>query len=54
VGEGSDAWKWRRRLIVWEEEQVQECCEILTNIVLQPNLSDRWVFDINMLPTNKK
>jgi len=40
-GEEGEAWKWRRRLFAWEEEKVQECCDILTNIVLQPNHSDR-------------
>jgi len=39
--EGGEAWKWRRRLLAWEEDQVTECCVILSNIVLQPNTSDR-------------
>jgi len=34
-GEEGEAWKWRRRLFAWEEEKVRECCDILTNIVLQ-------------------
>jgi len=24
LGEGSDAWKWRRRLLAWEEELIGE------------------------------
>jgi len=30
-----DAWKWRRRLFVWEEELVRECVDRLTHVVLQ-------------------
>jgi len=41
--EQGEAWKWRRRLFAWEEEKVRECCDILTNIVLQPNHYDRWI-----------
>jgi len=41
-GEG-EAWKWRSCLLAWEEEKVRECCDFLINIVLQPNLSDKWV-----------
>jgi len=29
-------------LLSLEEVQVRECCEILINIVLQPNLSEWW------------
>jgi len=25
-GEDGEAWKWRRRLLAWEEEKVRECC----------------------------
>jgi len=46
-GEEGEAWKWRRRLFAWEEEKVRECCDILTNIVLQPNHSDRWIWHLH-------
>jgi len=42
-GEEGEAWKWRRRLLAWEEEKVRECCDFLTNIILQPTHSDRWI-----------
>jgi len=46
VGENGDAWKWRRRLLVWEEDKVRECSVILANIVLQPDLLDRWLWKL--------
>ena len=45
--EEGEAWKWRRRLFAWEEEKVRECCDILTNIVLQPNHSDMWIWHLH-------
>lgn len=33
-GEGGKAWKWRKRLFAWEEEQVAEIILLLTNFVL--------------------
>jgi len=42
-GEDGEVWKWRRRLLAWEEEKVRECCEILINIALQRNISDMWL-----------
>jgi len=41
-GEGGDAWKWKRRLFVWEEENVRECISLLHNIVLHANVVDKW------------
>jgi len=43
LGRGMDgeAWSWRRRLWVWEEEMVEECRILLTNFVVQSNVSDR-------------
>ena len=29
---GGEAWNWRRRLWVWEEELVEECRTLLTNV----------------------
>jgi len=36
--------QWRRRLFPYEEELARVCDEFLVNIVLQPNLSDRWLW----------
>ncbi|RHN45445.1 putative reverse transcriptase zinc-binding domain-containing protein [Medicago truncatula] len=36
------AWEWTRRLFVWEEECVRECCILLNNFVLQDNVNDKW------------
>jgi len=41
-GEEGEARKWRRKLLIWEEEQVRDSCELLSNIVLQPNIHDKW------------
>jgi len=30
-------------LLAWEKELVRECCEILSNIVLQPNIHDKRI-----------
>jgi len=37
------AWQWRCRLLAWEEEKVRECCDFLSNIVLQPTHPDKWI-----------
>jgi hypothetical protein len=39
---GGGAWVWRRRLLAWEEEAVTECVALLSDIVLQDNILDRW------------
>jgi hypothetical protein len=36
------AWEWRRRLLAWEEESLSECATLLSNIVLQESILDRW------------
>jgi len=41
-GEVGEAWTWRRRLLVWYEDQVREYCELLNYIVLQDSLADKW------------
>ena len=46
-GEEGEAWKWRRRLLAWEEEKVRECCDFLTNIILQLTHSDRWIWNLH-------
>jgi len=33
-GENGEAWKWRRRLFAWEEEQMGELCLLLQNVTL--------------------
>ncbi|AES88225.2 transmembrane protein, putative [Medicago truncatula] len=38
------AWKWRRRLWAWEEEELEECRALLTDVSLQDFVSDRWVW----------
>ena len=45
--DGGEAWSWRRRLWVWEEELVEECRILLTNVALQTNVSDRWQWDLD-------
>ncbi|AET02011.2 hypothetical protein MTR_8g027210 [Medicago truncatula] len=42
---GGEAWGWRRRLRVWEEEMLEECRQLLNGVVLQPNIFDRWLWD---------
>ena len=39
-GEGGEAWRWRRRLFVWEEERVGELILLLANVTLQVNKED--------------
>jgi hypothetical protein len=41
--EGGHAWKWMRRLLVRDEEQVSECCALLHPIILQVGASDMWI-----------
>jgi len=49
-GEEGEAWNWKHRLLAWEEERVREGSEILSNIVLQPNISKRWFWHLH--PSN--
>ncbi|GAU15866.1 hypothetical protein TSUD_40870 [Trifolium subterraneum] len=42
--EGGAAWQWRRQLWAWEEELLAECRNLLLNVVLQPNFSDKWIW----------
>jgi hypothetical protein len=39
---GGGAWVWRRRLLAWEEETVTECATLLSDIVLQVDVIDKW------------
>ena len=44
VAQGGEAWKWRRRLLAWEEEALEECRTLLLDVSLHSNVSDRWVW----------
>jgi hypothetical protein len=46
-GVDGEAWKWRRSLRAWEEELVRECIMRLSNVVLQDNEHDRWVWKLH-------
>lgn len=46
-GEDGWVWKWQRKLLASEEDQVRECCKILINIVLQPNMGGSGLHDFN-------
>ncbi|AES89497.1 hypothetical protein MTR_4g076130 [Medicago truncatula] len=39
---GGEAWKWRRRLWVWEEELLKECRLFLLTVTLQVDYADTW------------
>jgi len=41
-GEDGEAWRWRRRLFVWEEEEVGELMLLLHTVRLQVDRDDRW------------
>ncbi|GAU12279.1 hypothetical protein TSUD_141870 [Trifolium subterraneum] len=38
------AWLWRRHLWAWEEEMLEECRTLFSNIVLQENTTNQWVW----------
>ncbi|XP_024634416.1 uncharacterized protein [Medicago truncatula] len=46
LGWGVDggAWRWRRRLFVWEEESVEELIILLQNVTLQVHREDQWIW----------
>ncbi|KEH27819.1 transmembrane protein, putative [Medicago truncatula] len=45
-GVNGEAWKWRRRLFAWEEEQMEELCLLLQNVILQADKEDRWIWKL--------
>jgi len=45
-GEGGEAWRWRRRLFVWEEEMVGELILLLGNVSLQVTREDKWLWSL--------
>lgn len=40
--EGGVAWQWRRCLWAWEDELLVKCRTLLSNVLLQPTVSDVW------------
>ena len=47
-GQGGETWKWRRRVFDWKEEMVGECCELLSNVVLQDDGIDKWQWRLEL------
>jgi hypothetical protein len=47
VGVGGEAWKWRRRLLAWEEELVVESVVRVASCFLQEDVLDRWVWKLH-------
>ena len=47
-GEDGEAWRWRRRLLAWEEELVVEIRNLLTNVTLQDTEPDVWLWRPNI------
>ncbi|GAU46724.1 hypothetical protein TSUD_100160 [Trifolium subterraneum] len=43
-GGGGEAWLWRRQLWAWEEEMVEECRALFSDVVLQDNVIDYWMW----------
>jgi len=46
---GGGVWVWRRRLLAWEEETVTECAALLSDIVLQDTILDRWRWGLDLI-----
>ena len=46
-GVDGEAWRWRRRLFVWEEEMLGDLTLLLQNVILQVNKDDRclWILE---------
>jgi len=42
--QGGEAWRWRRRLWTWEEEELEECRTLLLDVSLYANVSNRWIW----------
>jgi len=40
-GEEGEAWSWRRRLFVWEEEMLGDMLLLLHNVILQVDKDDK-------------
>ena len=48
-GEEGGAWRWRQRLLAWEEKSVGELILLLQNVTLQVNKVDRWLWTWKLL-----
>jgi len=46
-GLNGEAWKWRKRLYVWEE-LLGECIDQLTSVTLQVDCVDWWVWTLHV------
>jgi len=46
-GIDGEAWRWRRRLLAWEEDLMVEIRNLLSNVILQESLSDVWLWRPN-------
>ncbi|GAU10581.1 hypothetical protein TSUD_422060, partial [Trifolium subterraneum] len=44
VGRWGEAWLWRRQLWAWEEEMVEKCRALLSDVVLKVNVTNYWVW----------
>jgi hypothetical protein len=42
--EGGATWSWRRQLWAWEEKRLGDCRSLLSDIVLQHNVADHWLW----------
>lgn len=42
-----EARRWRGRLFAWEGKLVGECVELLSLVVLQVSVEDRWIWKIH-------
>jgi len=45
-GVDGEAWRWRRRLFVWEEEMLGDLTLLLQNVILQVDKDDRWLWTL--------
>jgi len=45
-GVNGEAWKWRRSMFAWEEEQLGELCFLLQNVILQVDKEDKWIWKL--------
>lgn len=43
-GEDGEVWGWRRQLMAWEEELVEEVKLLFANVSLQDSSMDAWLW----------
>jgi len=46
-GVEGETWTWRRRLLAWEEEMVEECRVLLDNVHLYVTIVDQWCWQLD-------